>query len=194
MKIETYKYPESAFLSIDKDLSLIVNMMLKNENLKKMLYYTSKDCLSKPNLSEDQSLELFGKNIKLVPKLYIDKENLVYVIIRMRDFSPNNTNPEFRDNTIEFDIICHFDQWHLKDFQLRPYRIAAEIDSMFNDKHLTGIGELKFAGGDKVIFNNEYAGFCLHYDAIHGEEDRKKMPNPMDEERFVENFDQMFNQ
>jgi hypothetical protein len=53
MKIETYKYPESAFLSIDKDLSLIVNMMLKNENLKKMLYYTSKDCLSKPNLSED---------------------------------------------------------------------------------------------------------------------------------------------
>ena len=25
----------------------------KNENLKKMLYYTSKDCLSKPNLSED---------------------------------------------------------------------------------------------------------------------------------------------
>ena len=194
MKIETYKYPESAFLSIDKDLSLIVNMMLKNENLKKMLYYTSKDCLSKPNLSEDQSLELFGKNIKLVPKLYIDKENLVYVIIRMRDFSPNNTNPEFRDNTIEFDIICHFDQWHLKDFQLRPYRIAAEIDSMFNDKHLTGIGELKFAGGDQVIFNNEYAGFCLHYDAIHGEEDRKKMPNPMDEERFVENFDQMFNQ
>ena len=194
MKIETYKYPESAFLSIDKDLSLIVNMMLKNENLKKMLYYTSKDCLSKPNLSEDQSLELFGKNIKLVPKLYIDKENLVYVIIRMRDFSPNNMNPEFRDNTIEFDIICHFDQWHLKDFQLRPYRIAAEIDSMFNDKHLTGIGELKFAGGDQVIFNNEYAGFCLHYDAIHGEEDRKKMPNPMDEEQFIENFDQMFNQ
>jgi hypothetical protein len=30
----------------------------------------------------------------------------------------------------------------MKDFQLRPFRIAAELDSMFNDKHLTGIGTL----------------------------------------------------
>jgi hypothetical protein len=27
---------------------------------------------------------------------------------------------------------------------LRPYRIAAEIDTMFEDKHLTGIGKLNF--------------------------------------------------
>jgi hypothetical protein len=30
----------------------------------------------------------------------------------------------------------------MEDFKLRPYRIAAEIDSMFDGKHLTGIGEL----------------------------------------------------
>ena len=193
MKIETYQFPESSFLSVEKDLSIITNTILKNDNLKKLLYYTSKNCLNKPNLTEEQSLELFNKNIKLLPKVYIDKENLVYLIIRLRSFAPNGTNTEFRDNIIEFDIICHYDQWYLKDFQLRPYRIAAEIDTMFNKRHLTGIGTLQFLGGDQILLTDEYAGFCLQYEAIHGEEDKKNTLNPLDEQSMIENFDEIFN-
>jgi hypothetical protein len=29
---------------------------------------------------------------------------------------------------------------------------------------------------------------------VHGEEDSKIMPNPMDEEQFIENFNAMFNE
>ena len=193
MRQEVYTYPKSSFLSTEKDMSLIVNMILKNERLKKMLHYTSRDCLSRPNLTQDESLDLFGKEIKIVPKLYVDGSVLNYVIISFDNFSLNRTNPEFRDNIIEFDIICHFDQWHMKDFELRPYKIAAEIDSMFNGKHLTGIGELEFLGANQMILTDEYAGLCLMYQAIHGEEDKKKMPNPNDEAAFVANFDAMFN-
>ena len=184
MKKVVYQFPESSFLSISKDMNIITHMMLKNENLKKMLHYTTRDCLSKPKLTEDQSLELFGTNIKLVPKLYVDNSVLNYIIVSFDNFTPNATNPEFRDNIIEFDIICHFDQWQLKDFELRPYRIAAEIDSMFNDKHLTGIGTLQFLGASQILLTDEYAGICLLYSAIHGDEDKKRMPNPMDEEQF----------
>lgn len=194
MKKMTYTYPKSSFLSTEKDMELIVNMIMKNDSLKKMLYYTSKDCMSRPKLTEDETLELFGKNIKIVPKLYVDNSVLNYIIINFDNFTPNANNPEFRDNIIEFDIICHFDQWHMKDFQLRPYKIAAEIDSMFNDKHLTGIGTLQFLGANQIILTDEFAGFCLMYSAIHGEEDKKFMPNPADEEQFLENFDNMFNQ
>jgi hypothetical protein len=38
---------------MEKDMSLISDMMMKNETLKKLLYYTTKDCLSKPKLTED---------------------------------------------------------------------------------------------------------------------------------------------
>ena len=192
MKKVVYNYPKSSFLSVDKDMGLIVEMIMKNKNLKKMLHYTSKDCLDKPALTEDETLALFGKNIKIVPKLQVDGSVLNYVIISFDNFTPSS-NPEFRDNIIEFDIICHFDQWHMKDFQLRPYRIAAEIDSMFNDKHLTGIGTLQFLGANQMILNDEFGGFCLMYSATHGEEDKKNMPNPMDEENFIENFDEIFN-
>lgn len=193
MRKEVYTYPKSSFLSMEKDMGLIVNMIMKNERLKKMLHYTSRDCLSRPNLTDDQSLELFGKNIKLVPKLFVDGSVLNYIIVSFDNFTPNASNPEFRDNLIEFDVICHFDQWTMKDFELRPYKIAAEIDSMFNDKHLTGIGTLQFLGANQMILTDEFAGLCLIYQAIHGEEDKKFMPNPADEQDFIENFDKMYN-
>ena len=191
MKIEGNLYPKSSFLSMEKDASLISNMLLRNERLKKLLYYTTPDCLDRKILTEDQSLELFGKNIKLVPKLYVDNSVLNYIILSFDNFTPNMTNPEFRDNIIEFDIICHFDQWQLKDFQLRPYRIAAEIDSMFDAKHLSGIGHLHFLGANQMILTDEYAGLCLMYQAIHGGEDKTKMLNPNDEKQFEQDYRKM---
>jgi hypothetical protein len=109
MKIDTYKIPHSSFLSMEKDAELIVNMIMKNSSLKKLLHYTTKDWANKPKLTEDETLELFGKNIKIVPKLVVDKSVLNYIIINFDNFTTNATNPEFRDNIIEFDIICHFD-------------------------------------------------------------------------------------
>ena len=178
MKKVVYSYPKSSFLSAEKDMGIIVDMIMKNERLKKMLHYTTRDCLSKPNLTQQESGELFGKNIKIVPKLQVDGSVLNYMIVSFDNFSRNATNPEFRDNIIEFDIICHFDQWQMHDFKLRPYRIAAEIDSMFDGKHLTGIGELEFVGCSQVMLTDEYGGLCLMYAAIHGEEDKKPMTSP----------------
>lgn len=193
MKIESYSYPKSSFLSAEKDMNIIVQLIMKNERLKKMLHYTTKDCLFKPNLTEDETLALFGKNIKIVPKLYVDGSVLNYIIISFDNFKDNKTNPEFRDNIIEFDIVCHFDQWQMKDFELRPYKIAAELDSMLNQKRLTGIGTIEFLGANQMVLTDEYAGLCVMYQVIHGEEDKQKMPNPIDEKAVIDNFNAMFN-
>ena len=192
MKVEGYQYPHSSFLSVEKDMGIITNMMLKNNRLKKLLYHTTKDCLKKPKLTEDQTVELIGKNIKMVPKLTVDGSVLNYIIITFDNFT-RTENPEFRDNIIEFDIICHFDQWQLQDFQLRPYMIAAEIDTMFNEKHLTGIGTLNFLGANQIILTDEFAGLCLMYRAVHGEDDKKHSPTVKSEEDRIINFDELFN-
>ena len=188
--VKKFPLPKSSFLSTEKDLDLIISGMLKNERLKRLLFYTSEDALNRKNLTEDESLSLINNNIKIVPKLTVDGSVLSYIIISFDNFTPSG-NPEFRDNIIEFDIICHFDQWQLQDFALRPYKIAGEIDSMFNGKYLTGIGKLEFLGGNQIILNNEFAGLCLMYQAVHGEEDKKFMPNPADEEQFQEDWAEM---
>ncbi len=190
MKIEGYQIPKSSFLAQEKDMNIIVDKIMKNTRLKKLLYYNTKDALDRPALTEDQSLELFGKNIKLVPKLYVDGSVLTYIIISFDNFV-QSSNPEFRDNIVEFDIICHFDQWQLQDFALRPYKIAGELDSMLDKKRLTGIGLLEFLGANQIILTDEYAGLCLMYKAWHGEEDKKFMPNPADNPQFIEDFKEM---
>lgn len=194
MKIANYQFPKSSFLSVDKDMSLIVNYILKNERLKKLLYYTTKDSLNRPKLTEDESLELFGRNIKIVPQIVVDGSVKNYIIVNFDSFTTNSSNPYFRDNLIEFDIICHYDQWQLQDFQLRPYRIAAELDSMLNGQRLTGIGKLEFVGASQIPLTNDYAGLCLIYSAIHGDEDKLNAPQKSEQEDISLNFDGIFNQ
>ena len=194
MRIDGYYIPKSSFLSVEKDTGIIVNEILKNNRLKKLLYYTTSDAMEKPNLTEDESLSLLGTNIKIVPKLYVDGSVLNYILINFDNFTPSE-NPEFRDNTIQFDIICHFDQWNLRDYALRPYKIAGEIDSMFNLKKLTGIGYLEFMGATQIVLTDEFAGLCLMYRTVHGGEDEKYMPTYPDknsgkikEEQFIKEF------
>ena len=194
MRIDGYHIPKSSFLSVEKDTGIIVNEILKNNRLKKLLYYTTSDAMEKPNLTEDESLSLLGTNIKIVPKLYVDGSVLNYILINFDNFTPSE-NPEFRDNTVQFDIVCHFDQWNLRDYALRPYKIAGEIDSMFNLKKLTGIGYLEFVGATQIVLTDEFAGLCLMYRTVHGGEDEKYMPTYPDknsgkikEQQFIKEF------
>ena len=192
MKIDGFKQYKSSFLSMEKDMAILMNAMLNNERLKRLLYYTTNDALDKPNLTEEQSISLIGKNIKNVPKLVLDKSVLNYIIVSFDNFLETD-NPEFRDNMIEFDIICHMDQWPLKDFALRPFKIAAEIDTIFNNKKFTGMGKLQFLGCKIIGINNEFAGVALLYGTVHGGEDRVNQPNPQNEERAYEDFKSFIN-
>ena len=194
MKVKTYEIPNSSFLSVDKDLSLICDKIINNKRLQKYLYYNVEEPLKEADLSPKEIKDLFGKQVRIVPKLAIDGEVLNYIIINCDNFVPNASNPEFRDNVIEIDIICHYDQWQMKDFELRPYKIAGEIDSMLDGKKLTGIGQLEFMGASQLILTDEFAGICLMYQAIHGVEDERGMPNPVDEAQFIADFNKMLGQ
>ena len=72
-------------------------------------------------------------------------------------------------------------------------KIAAELDSMFDDTRLTGLGEVEFLGANQMILTDEYAGLCLMYRTVHGAEDKKSAPNPADNQDIIDNFDAIFN-
>ena len=81
MKVERFSLPKSSFLSIEKDMGIITDKVLSCDRLKKLLYYTTEDALDKPNLTIEQSNMLFGKNIKIVPKLTVDGSVLILYVI-----------------------------------------------------------------------------------------------------------------
>lgn len=195
MKVDTYKTPKSGFLAVEKDLSLIINRIMKNERLKKLIYYSVPNALEQPQVPQEEALKMLGTQIKIVPKVYIDKPEFCYVLVSCSSFIENFANPEFRDNTIVFTILCHFDQWNLGNFKLRPYAIASELDSMFNNERLTGIGTIQFVQANEINENDEFGGFEIIYKTIHAYdgEDSKHPFNPIEANDIKENFDKIFN-
>lgn len=173
MKKNLYEYPKSSLLGMPKDASLIMERILSNQNVLKLLTYNTKDWKSKPPVTGDMIKEMFEtQQISSVPRIKIDRPEKTYLRLIYGITIRNSTNPEFRDNTFGIDIICHYDNWDLGDFELRPYRIAGEIDSMLDKTHLTGIGELEFVSATPYIYDEEFAGVSLTYLAIRGNEDK----------------------
>ena len=145
---------------------------MENQRLLKMLYYTQKDCLNGKDLTQQQIISMLDKQIKIVPKIEISEDCPNYIIISMDNFVPNENNDEFRDCTISIDILCHPDHWNMGNFQLRPYKIAGEIDAMLNKQKLTGIGQINFVTGNNLLLNDQLMGISLMYKAVHGVEDQ----------------------
>ena len=89
----------------------------------------------------------------------------------MDNFTPNAENPEFRDCTITFDVICHTKYSDLGDYRIRPLKICGYIDGILDKTRLSGIGILNFVGANQLILNEELQGYTLMYRAVHGSDD-----------------------
>lgn len=163
----------SSFLSVEVDSSIIVNKILEDRELQKLLYYNTKNCLEEKELTQEQRYSLIGDQVRLVPKIDFNDEVKTHLIISFENFSPNATNPEYRDNMITIDILTHFDIWELGDFKLRPYRVAARVDTRLNKQKLSGIGRVEFAGASPINISENLGGLTLSYYVIH-EDDYKQ--------------------
>ena len=112
--------------------------------------------------------------ILTVPKINIQEfdEKKSFLLITFDNFTPNDTNPQFRDCIVTIDIICHLDLWDLGDYQLRPLKIAGYVDGILDNTHLTGIGTFQLLSGEFLPLDNNLSGYVLIYRAIHGSDDK----------------------
>ena len=180
----TTKPLKSSFLSCEKDAETIIKKLFVSsrpysDDLKRLLVINTKDCLDNSNenyrkIIENTSVKelIEGNYITLVPKVKLKEheEMKSYIIISFDNFIPTS-NPEFRDCSIHFDILCHTDCWDLGDFQMRPIKIMGYIDGILDKCHLSGIGTLQFMGATELIVSEDLSGYTLTYLATHGSDD-----------------------
>lgn len=177
----------SSFLSVEKDIELILTKLffdnqIQNRQLLRLLVIPTKDCLSdmtnpeyKEKIANTTLATLFRDGyIKLAPKIAMPEQEIVksYIIISFDNFVTNVDNPQYRDCTIHFDIICHTDYWNMDNYQIRPLKIAGYIDGILNNSKLTGIGTLNFIGCSELVLDEVLSGYTLSYRAVHGNDDR----------------------
>ena len=177
----------SSFLSCEKDIEeilrkLFVSSKPYSDNLKKLLVINTKDCLDNNSSStiqqklEEMNLAKLRQEgyIKLEPKLSFGEHEEIksYIIISCDNFTPNATNPHYRDCTVTFDIICHTDYWDLGNYRVRPLKIAGMIDGILDKARLSGIGTFNFMGCNQLVLNEHLSGYTLMYSAVHGNDDK----------------------
>lgn len=156
----------SSFATVEKVLQEVVNKLLYNRPLQKLLYYSDKHCLSLGDLTQDQVFSLLNNQIKIVPKLQVDEEVMAYVVISFDKFLPSlEAQTAFRDVSLSFDVLCHYKYWSLDDFKLRPYSIAGAIDGVINKSNFsdTGGGIANFVRADQLVLNEYLGGVTLQY-------------------------------
>ena len=193
----------STFLSCDKDIQIILKTLFVSSRphsdiLKKLLVINSKDCLEdkeeyKRVIDSMSVKDLIDKGyIRLNPKISrgTHQEVKSYIIISLDNFSDNYSNPEYRDYTINFDIVCYNDTWILDDYKIRPLLICGYIEGilksltsrdMFDKKtfksniKLTGIGDYKLLGCKQVVLNEDLSMYTLSFRGMHFIEDIQKI-------------------
>lgn len=177
---------KSSFLSCEKDAELIIKKLFVDSRpysdmLKRLLLINTSDCLY--DMTNPKYLEIINRTsiqdlkdkgyLRQGPKLALGENEEVksYIRISFDHFTPCKDNPHFRDYIVEIDILCHPDYWDIGNFRQRPLKIAGYIDGILNENKLSGLGTLHFAGANELLLDENLAGYCLMYTAVHGSED-----------------------
>ena len=175
----------SSFLSCEKDAEAIVKKLFVDSRpysdiLKRLLLINTSDCLY--DMTNPKYLEIINKTsvqdlkdkgyLRFGPKIALGENEEVksYIRISFDHFTPSR-NEHFRDCIVEIDILCHPEYWDIGNFRQRPLKIAGYIDGILNESKLSGIGTLQFAGANELLLDENLAGYCLMYAAVHGSDD-----------------------
>lgn len=158
------------FAVMGENTFLIANKLMQNQRLCRLLKYPTKDPFKEidPVTGNPQpdvdGLDLIHKQILIVPKVYDDStEKMSYLVSVFDDFTVTLLNHDFKYSTIRFDIACPYDEWVLNERSLRPYLIMEEIDKMFNQTKLKGIGNLQFHRADNLTLSPWIGGYSMKY-------------------------------
>lgn len=132
---------------IGENLQKIVKRLLANDDLVKLLYYTDKDPLGKPNLTEEEKKQkVYEKLIKVVPRIGPKDDTQCELSVIVASGTKIDENNEFRTLKITIETYVPLTQWIIKSSNLRPFMIMGEVQRALDGKLVNGLGTLQ--GGD----------------------------------------------
>lgn len=145
----------------------ILMKLNENKNIIKLIYYKDTSPLNKSTpLDEDGNIiDLNYKNI--FPYAFVPNTTEVtdtYITIRLNGFK--SINQSFKDGYVEIYAFTHKDLIRTND-GLRHDLIINEIDEMFNQSRVLGLGKLEFYSMSEIpIDGKDYYGMVISYRVV----------------------------
>lgn len=157
------KPTQRRFAVMGENLFRITSKLAQNQRLCRLLKYLDASPF-REELPDVDGTELINNNIIIIPKIpETDVEERAFVIVVFERYLVNPDNADFKLSSIRFDVVCPFNEWIVNDDNLRPYLIMQEIDGMFNQCKMAGIGNLQFTSCEPLVLSPHLGGYTLHY-------------------------------
>lgn len=126
-------------------LQKVMNRLLSNQELLKLLYYTDKNPLNGEAISQETiKEEIYEKLVKIIPRVG-PKEDARSVIALRIVSAHEDYNHQFKNIELGVEVFVPLSQWIIKDSNLRPFAILGEIQKSLDEKVVNGF---KIRGGD----------------------------------------------
>ncbi|MCR8641543.1 hypothetical protein NV379_02635 [Paenibacillus sp. N1-5-1-14] len=150
------------FEDLNSNLIEVIMKLTESQDLCKLLYYQDDKPLRKPDIDNTYKT-LFMKNIFPIPKIpSASTEKESYLTILLDEIRIGTKNIGFKNTVLCFNVMCHVDKW-MMDGSLRPYAIMSEIDKLFNNQKVVGIGKVQFEKCKLIAVNEKYYGYRMEY-------------------------------
>lgn len=150
------------FETLGNTMLKISNKIIGNYTLCKMLKYS--DTRSTASCPTFEPADLMDKNVILKPLIPTDDKKESFIVILLENFTLDESNYDYKSLTIRFDVLVPFVDWNKVDNNLKPFAIMSEIDNLFNNTKLNGLGNLKFKTADIITLDDKIGGYTMLYE------------------------------
>lgn len=150
---------------LDRVIVEIKKMLLRNENLKKLIYYNTPDALAKASVTDRTLVDPF---IKTTPAIYMIEDGTEielnsFIVI----YTPTiNFTTKLNDVTFIVDIFTRKEILELDNNQLRLHQMLGEISSSLDNQRVSFAGRINLSNATYVVVGNRYVGFQLEVTVI----------------------------
>lgn len=145
------------------NLKKIATFLLKNENLRKLLYNEGPDPLNEGEVTEKQVYQHGNDGLLRVIPIITDKDNEKSIITFRVIKGVPSKNPDFLDIYLAVEVFVPNNQWLIKGDNLRPYAIMGEIQKSLEGKKINGLGKISGSGFDCNFFTDEISAFLMRF-------------------------------
>lgn len=147
---------------VSKNFKIIAERMVKDDDLVRLLIDDREECLlegeKKPISSADRK-KAMGR-VKCIPVINKEDEDDTVIVLAIKDIIRDGEKYIY---TFDFDVLVNLNNWKLTDYNLRTLAIVNQIDNLFTDTKMEGIGAATFVGVESLKVNESIGGYRAHY-------------------------------
>ena len=151
---------------IQSSLYQIKNKLKADSDIRKLLYYTTKDSLSKSEVSY-KNIDNF---ITLRPVFNMNTETFnrnAFVSIAISEMEEVEDEKIF-DGVLRLNVICKNDNWELDENAIRPLKLIGKIKNLLHNHKFDTSHKIIFMSMQIITLDEDNSGYMLLFRIVEG--------------------------